>query len=212
MLKRILMTSVIVIPGALYVYHDFHKQYPIEPSEIPAQNFIYIQNAGGYKKLSDSFGKLAQDMKGFGDSANKFSGFKWVGIYYDDPRKVQEESKQRAIVGFFLDPSNQNLVNEFLQKYPDYSLQEIPRISTMSTSIALKSPLTVLYNFAKTHPRLRKFVEERELVEDAASRPIIEVYKVENQRMSDIAAHIPIDKNIDKIMLYKSPEPSVVKQ
>lgn len=205
MFKKILTTSIIVIPGALYIYHDFHKSYPIEPSEIPAQNLIYIQNAGGYKKLSDSFGKLAQDMKGFGDSANQFSGFKWVGIYYDDPKKVQEESKQRAIVGFFLDPSNKTLVNEFLQKYPDYSLQEIPKINTMSTSIALKSPLTVLYNFAKTHPRLRKFVGERDLVENADALPIIEVYKVENQRMSDIASHIPIDKNIDKIMLYKTP-------
>jgi len=208
MLKRIFMTSLAVLPGAIYIYHGFYKNYPIEQDEIPAQNFIYIQNNGGYKKLSDSFGKLAHDMKDFGDHAKEFAGFKWVGIYYDDPKIVTEEAKQRAIVGFFLDPASQNLANEFLKKNPEYALQEVPKINTISTSIPLKSPLTVLYNFAYTHPRLRKYIAEKELVENVSSLPIVEVYKVENQRMSDIAAHIPIGGNIDKIMLYKSPQPS----
>ena len=205
MFKKLFLASLVVVPTAGYFYHGFHKTSPISKTEVSPQIFLYIQHVGAYQKLNDSFQILEKDLKQFKQAGNKISGFKWTGIYYDDPRTEMDKTKHRASIGFWCDPSSQESVEAFLKKFPNYSISNIPQLTTVHSTLRYVSPISILYAFHTIHSQLRDYAQKNNLTQDPSHLPLLEFYDIEGDHISYIDTHFAYGQDVDKLQLSNSP-------
>ncbi|CAG5123483.1 unnamed protein product [Candidula unifasciata] len=99
---------------------------------------------------------------------------KALGIYYDDPDKV-DSNETRYLVGSVLSEGptapNEELVKKFIDQ--DYKILHLPEVTyAVQTKFPHITTLSILIAVHKAYPRLKDYIEEHKL----CAHPFIEIY------------------------------------
>ena len=206
MFKKLLLGSLVGVPVGVYFYHGFNNTYPVQETKLPPQNLLYIQHVGTYNKIQDTFDIIGKDFKEFRNSGQELPGSNVVGIYYDDPRQVPDETRHRAVIGVLFDPSGRDVAKSFLQNRPQYSYKELPELSVAGTKVPFKSVLTYLWVFYKIHPQVRDYAKNKKLVQDEARAPLFELYRIKGENVVDVETYVPYGAGSESVELARIPE------
>ncbi|XP_059142790.1 testis-expressed protein 264-like [Physella acuta] len=99
---------------------------------------------------------------------------KALGIYYDDPNKV-DSYNLRYVVGSILSEGNAPVDEEMVKKFTDkeFKILHLPEVSyAVHTQFPHITTLSILIATNKAYPRLKEYIEERKL----CAYPFIEYY------------------------------------
>jgi len=124
---------------------------------------------------------------------NKFpikKTFKLVGIYYDDPDKVKEDSTRYA-VGILVNDDDFDKNKELASTMGSVGYQHIqlPQIdSVVTTNFPLRSVLSILVAIQRVYPKLNNFIKKEKL----QAHPCTEYYPHGMEEMHFIN---PLEKN-----------------
>ncbi|KAK0051867.1 testis-expressed sequence 264 protein [Biomphalaria pfeifferi] len=101
-------------------------------------------------------------------------GNKKVGIYYDDPNKV-ESSKLRYVVGSILSVGSDQVNTDMVKKFTDngFKIIHLPEVTYgVYTRFPHITTLSILIAVHKAYPKLQAYIEERKL----CAYPFLEYY------------------------------------
>ena len=167
----IVVAILVVLFIVIYAYYGGFKKISFK-----------IENQGGELVVYESFtGDYSQTAK-VGDKVyyallndEKLETFKGIGIYYDNPKKV-EKSKLRAESGCIVENTDSATIARLAEKY---KLKTLPQSEFIVTEFPFKGKLSVLLGIMKVYPALEKFSEEHGYIES----PITEIYDVPNKKI-----------------------------
>lgn len=199
-----LLAIPVAIPVITYFYHDFHKNYPILLSKVPAQSVLYLHHIGRYDRINETFMKLGQDLNG---ESKLFQNARVGAIYYDDPFRLADPSTARAIVGVFVPPSQRAVAEDVQKRLPQYELSDLPEVSSVKSVITYKSKLTFLWWATRQYPKMYEFI--RATFGEWQENPmVIEFNEWTGSKIGDIESHVPYGSSVSKLFLSKTPQPA----
>jgi hypothetical protein len=85
----------------------------------PQTTIIYKQYQGEYQRIGPQFDLIRREVQATFPKSQMF------GIYYDEPTRVADPTKCRAVVGIAVDVEEVNKVAEFVTRYVGYEKQEL---------------------------------------------------------------------------------------
>ncbi len=129
------------------------KKYEILTKRADKMTIVYVRHVGSYDRLESLFGQLAAYAKEKGLAGNI------VGLYYDDPDAVPEESL-RCEMGI--------QVEEGFKPDPGYMVKEIPAHNVVYA--IMKGPYDKI---ALEYPDIMKWMEEEDY---KMKGPVTEIY------------------------------------
>lgn len=198
--------TYIIIASLIYkILRDLHiiGEPAFTLGTIKKTDIYYINLKGSYKKVTSYLKEVDIIYKKF-NLDNNYNAYKF-GLYYDDPKKVQQEDL-RCILGIGLTScENSNEINEYLVQQ-GWSKNTIPPTSAVITRMQLLSYSFKSLALIQYYKYLNKSLSDKEFVQrykikDTEKLPgIMEVYE-KNQ----ILFYIPCG-NFDKFDFYKPNE------
>ena len=202
MLKKVALTSlatIISIPAGIYIAHDFHRTYKAEKTKLPPQSILYVEHSGDYYTIGRSIKKLneAEELKPTGTELDL------LGIYYDDPRVILDESKHKAIFGFILNQSNRDVAIKLAQKDPKLKFVELPGLSVTGTKIPFMSIFSMLWALKKIQPDIRDQVKDQGLLDKETNIPILEIVAYKDNKPSTIGSYVPYGVGSEQLRFLK---------
>lgn len=130
-----------------------------------------------YKEMIGSYGKSGDLMKLVGEELKEDFGinaYKGIGIYYDDPAKV-EEDKLRSEIGSIIKTDDKNKI-EGLKKA--FLVKTLPQQEYLWVDMPLKGFFSVIIGDFKVYPRMEAYLDNNGYIADV---PIVEIYDNENR-------------------------------
>ena len=166
----IILGVLIVLIAGTYAYYGGFKKVEVRVEEQGGEIMVYEEVTGDYSqtyKVSDRiFNSLQND--------EKIETTKGIGIFYDDPAKVEKE-KMRSEVGCVVENADSTTIAELSEKY---KVKIIPRQNYIVTEFPMKGFMSIMIGIMKVYPALDKYCEEHGYGES----PIIEIYDNANKK------------------------------
>ena len=106
----------------------------------------------------------------------KVATTKGIGIYYDNPKKV-EKDKLRSEIGCIVENVDSVTLARLAKKY---QIKTLPQCDFVVAEFPFKGKLSVLFGILKVYPALDKFNKEHGYIES----PITEIYDVSNKKIT----------------------------
>lgn len=166
------ITSLLVIfLITLYIYSSNIFYKIVLKTGTPIFGTIFIAYKFYKCAYSTNIYKAIKEVNSITKNPNK----EIIGIYYDDPAKV-EASKQRFIIGIVLNGSQMDIdehsENEFKKK--DYKMICMTKINNaVLAEYPCNTMLSILLGVWLVYPKLMKFIKKHKL----CAHPYIEYYK-----------------------------------
>ena len=200
---KLILGSLLIIVIASYVFHGFHKTYPIIESKLPAQTVVYLEHIGSYHKIGDTFKIVGQDLK---EASSLFSNPRMAAVYHDSPLELADHSTARVTIGIFVPPSERASAVEFSKKFPNYELKDLPAITTVKSEITYVSPLTNFWWMMTQYSKMIDLI--RNNIKESLENPmVIEYYELKEDTVGKIETHVPYGQGISQWILAKAPQP-----
>ncbi|MBU2523893.1 GyrI-like domain-containing protein [Patescibacteria group bacterium] len=161
--------------AATALYHGMFSNLTVEVKEMGPYKMIYAPHQGSYYKVGEVSDKLYTDMV-----ANGVESDIGIGVYYDDPAKV-EESDLRSEIGILVDEKPEDKLIE------QYEYKEIAQAKSAVIEFPIKSTLSYMFAPAKVYPAFVKYGEENNIEwnEELGS---IEIYDIPAKKIIYIMA------------------------
>lgn len=184
-LKIILVVVILLIAmllGAL-AYHGFFSKIEITEKEVGPYTFATKRFIGSYYKVGPTMTEVDSWLRENGVMATK-----GVGLFYDDPVKVAEESL-RSDVGNVLDNVDEKTLAKIREKF---TVKDIARQKAVVIEFPIKSPLSYMLAPIKVYPMINKYWKDKGYSEMTSGGFSIEIYDIEGKITTYI---MPIQEN-----------------
>lgn len=86
-----------------------------------------------------------------------------VGIYYDNPKYLEDPKDGRVAMGFVVNDNEKSKIESFLKKNPKYKQTTLPEVKTLSTSFPYKSFLSYKIIKDKIYPSISQHSMEKKI-------------------------------------------------
>lgn len=182
----VIIILIITIIGMIIYYSGFTK---IVFKETKKKSFHIVYNSfiGPYKNTGPVSDKIYYDLL----NNEKVETFKGFGIYYDNPKEVEEE-KCRSIVGCILEEKDNNKIEELKKK--GFNIIKIDDIDCIYTEFPFKGKISIIMGIIKVYPALEKYFEKKSVKQYS---PIMEIYNVPERKITYIIPKKDIFPNFD---------------
>ena len=132
---------------------------------------IYENVTGAYNQASKISNKVYYELL----NNYKIETFKGFGIYYDNPKTV-EQNKLRSEVGCI----GENIDNKTLEKIKEqFQVKNLPIENYLAAEFPFKGFPSIIIGMIKAYPIIEKYIIEKGF-EDG---PIMEIYDVQNKKI-----------------------------
>jgi preprotein translocase subunit SecF len=167
----IILAILVVLLIVVYVYYGGFSKISFRIENQGGETVVYENLTGDYSqapKVSDRvYYSLLND--------EKIATTKGIGIYYDNPKKV-EKSKLRSEIGCIVENVDSATLTRLSEKY---QVKTLPESTFVVAEFPFKGKLSVLFGIMKVYPALDKFNKEHGYIES----PITEIYDVPNKKI-----------------------------
>ncbi len=171
------------IAGILAYYGAFAK-IDVKTQAIEDTYFVYGIHIGEYNKVKEPMDKLYNKLL----FDEKLQTTKGLGIYYDDPKKV-ESSKLRTVYGCVVDAKDLNRLEELKKK--GYKVGLLKKSKAVVAEFPFNGPLSIIMGIFRVYPELGKY----QAANSIPGKPIIELYDMPNKKITYIVPYeIPDDE------------------
>jgi len=165
----------------------------------------FLNYTGDYNKLGKEFNKLTKILTKFNLDRNVYNSF---GIYYDDPKKMLDKSKCRAVIGIIkeIDRFSRNKVegNETLMSYfkeNNFRKSEIPATNSLRSSFPTVFSMSLIIGIIKFYKALNISLEDENFLKSfkLVNKNIyctIEIYGD-----NEVFFYVPV-QNVEKFALH----------
>jgi hypothetical protein len=171
----VLAVLAIIVFGILH-FHGFFIEPQITEKEIGPYTVASTRFVGSYSKVGPVMEKVDAWLRSININSTK-----GIGLYYDDPSKV-EASKLRSDVGDILEDIDNNDLNKISEKY---DIKNIQKTKAVVTEFPIRSMLSYMIAPTKVYPVLNKYWQEKGY-EKTENGYIIEIYDVQNKTIQFI--------------------------
>ena len=172
MLKIILIIVAVIILLILgiSIYYGAFNSINIKKEKKESFWIVFEPFVGPYKNTGPIMDKLYYKLLN-DESIETFKGF---GIYYDNPREV-EELLCRSIVGSVIEKKDLDKI-EFL-KNKGYKILEIKESEYVTSEFAYKGKFSIIFGIFKVYPKLSAYLEKN----NSVKAPMMEIYDIPNK-------------------------------
>lgn len=168
----IALIVLIIIVLIVIVYFGGFKKLNISIEDAGGEMLVYESISGNYKKSGVVMDKIYYSLL----NNEKIETYKGFGIYYDNPKKV-EESKLRSEAGCIIEEKDTAKISILEKKY---SIRVFPVKKYIVTEFPYKGKLTVIFGIFKVYPALAEYARRNGFYEDA---PVMEIYDIPNGKI-----------------------------
>lgn len=178
-----LLIILLGIAGILAYYGAFTK-IEVKEQAIDDTYFVYGVHIGEYRKVKEPMDKLYNTLI----FDEKLQTTKGLGIYYDDPKKV-ESSKLRTVYGCVVDAKDVGKLEALKTK--GYKVGLIKKSKAVVAEFPFNGPLSIIMGIFRVYPELGKY----QAANSIPGKPIIELYDMSNKKITYIVPYeIPDDE------------------
>ncbi|EAR95015.2 glutathione S-transferase, amine-terminal domain protein (macronuclear) [Tetrahymena thermophila SB210] len=143
--------------SGLYWYHGAFSHVEFTDSKYGPYDFVYFNRIGSYETLDSDWIKIKDEVE------NQFNSPHFIGIYYDDPKKLIDQNQARAALGFSVEKSEKNKIQAFLDSHSSYKLVYLPEVKSYTTSFPFKSYFSFKLIQEKVYPKVSELASEKKL-------------------------------------------------
>ena len=168
----IIFATLVVLLIVMYAYYGgFRKiSFRIEPQG--GETIVYKSVTGDYSQTPKVSDKIYYTLL----NEEKVATTKGIGIYFDNPKKV-DKNKLRSEIGCIVENVDSVTLKSLAEKY---QVKTLPQSDYVVTEFPFKGKLSVLFGIMKVYPELNKYDREHGYTEG----PITEIYDVPNKRIT----------------------------
>ena len=167
----IIIAVFVVLIISIYAYFGGFSKVSFKIENQGGETIVYENLSGDYSQSP----KVSDKVYYFLLNDEKIETTKGVGIYYDNPKKV-EKNKLRSEIGCIIDNADSVTLAKLAEKY---QVKTLPEGDYVVTEFPFKGKLSVLFGIMKVYPALEKFNKENVFLES----PITEIYDVPNKKI-----------------------------
>jgi len=169
----LIVLVLIICVIAVFGYYGGFKSIDVIITKQGGETVIYKDVTGDYSQTPDVTNEVYEALL----NDYKIETTKGVGIFYDNPQKV-EKSKLRSRIGCILDSDVDSLT---LAKISEkYNVMVLPKAKYIATDFPMKGGLSMLVGIIKAYPALNKYIEDNNIKEDG---PVTEIYDVPGKKV-----------------------------
>jgi len=132
--------------------------------------FSSVEHIGDYSKVSGPMNELDAKLRAVG-----FNPTVGIGIYYDDPSKV-DKVKLRSEVGSVI-PAQERLLVEGEKN--NFNFKILPQKDYLVVEFPLRNTLSFMIGVMKVYPVMNKYIAEHNYL----SGPSVELYDMTNKKI-----------------------------
>jgi len=176
------------------IYYGIFNPIIIREIEYGPLDFFYLEYKGHYRHVGPTFDKIKRS------AARFFKLIQIMGIYYDDPKDVEDLYESRAVLGFFLlSEENYEIKTKFREcNGIGCNYKQLPYCQALHVRFPYKSFISFYVMGYRVYSKMYEYLKRRDL---ALVHGIIEEYHFK-QGFIDIIlpfGEITEDFNLSKI-------------
>jgi hypothetical protein len=144
------LTLILLLLGAILfgtlAYNGAFQKVEIEKGTQGGYWIMGFDHKGSYQEIGPTFNKVRKMV-----DAEKIDSNLFVGIYFDDPGKV-EESKLRSIAGMII--KDTAYLSRLKPDYPKLRIFSVPKSYSYFTELETKGMISMIIAAVKAYPAL----------------------------------------------------------
>ncbi|KAL4489793.1 hypothetical protein ABPG72_022433 [Tetrahymena utriculariae] len=154
-------------------------------------DFIYFNRIGSYNTIGADWIKLQRDAHKY------FTNAQFIGIYFDNPKLLDDPNQARAALGFAAGNREKDKIKVFLDSKLNYQFAQLPEVKSYSTNLSYKSSFSFRIIKDKVYPKITGYALEKNL----SSFCLVETYQFQDQN-KEINFDIPFGENSESYYLF----------
>ena len=167
----IILAVLVVLLIAVYAYYGGFGKINFRIENQGGETVVYENVTGDYSQTPKVSDKIYYALL----NEEKIATTKGIGIYYDNPKKVEKE-KLRSDIGCIVENTDSATLTRLSEKY---QIKTLPQSDFVVAEFPFKGKLSVLFGIMRVYPALDKFNKEHGYIES----PITEIYDVPNKKI-----------------------------
>ena len=167
----IIIAILVVLLIVVYAYYGGFTKVRFKIESQGGETIVYENFTGDYSQTAKVGDKVYYALL----NDEKIETTKGIGIYYDNPKKVEKE-KLRAESGCIVENADSATIVRLAEKY---KVKTLPQSEFVVAEFPFKGKLSVLFGIMKVYPALEKFSNEHGYVDS----PVTEIYDVPNKKI-----------------------------
>ena len=167
----IVLALLVVLLIAVFAYYGGFTKVSFRIENQGGETVVYENFTGDYSQTAKVGDKVYYALL----NDEKIETTKGIGIYYDNPKKVEKE-KLRAESGCIVENVDSATIARLAEKY---KVKTLPQSDFVVAEFPFKGKLSVLFGIMKVYPALDKFNKAHGYAES----PITEIYDVPNKKI-----------------------------
>ena len=167
----IILAVLVVLLIAICAYYGGFGKINFRIENQGGETVVYENVTGDYSQTPKVSDKIYYALL----NEEKIATTKGIGIYYDNPKKV-EKDKLRSDIGCIVENTDSATLTRLAEKY---QIKTLPQSDFVVAEFPFKGKLSVLFGIMKVYPALDKFDKEHAYIES----PITEIYDVPNKKI-----------------------------
>ena len=171
-LKIILLSVVLIVIflTTVYAYFGGFKTIVFKEEEQGGETIVYEEMIGDYSQTPKVQDKIYHSLL----TDEKIETTKGIGIYYDNPKKV-EKSKMRSEIGCILESLDKADLVKLSEKY---KVKTLPKSKCIVTEFPYKGMISVFVGVMKVYPAYDRYKQN-----GTGDNPMLEIYDIPNKKI-----------------------------
>ena len=167
----IILAVLVILLIVVYAYLGGFSKISFRIENQGGETIVYENLTGDYSQAAKVSDRIYYSLL----NEDKVATTRGIGIYYDNPKKV-EKSKLRSEIGCIVENVDSVTLTRLSEKY---QIKTLPQSEFVVAEFPFKGKLSVLFGIMKVYPALDKFNKEQGYIES----PITEIYDVLNKKI-----------------------------
>ena len=168
----IFLLILLILLVAAGAYFGAFAKVEVKTSQMGGETIVYEELTGSYAQTSKATDRVYDALL----KDEKIETYKGIGIYFDDPKKV-EESRLRFQAGCILEGVSPEKIKELEKKY---KVRTLPVGENASVEMPFKGMVSILIGLKRAYPALADYLKKNNIVSEY---PSIEIYDVPNKKI-----------------------------
>ena len=147
----IVITCLVVIVCCIFAYYGGFSKVEVSVAEEGGEILVYEVMEGDFSQSGKVMDKVYNELL----NDYKIETYKGVGIYYQDPQKVEDKSLLRSDIGCIIEDADTVKLGEIGTKL---LVKRIPRQKYIVTEFPMKGIPSVFVSLMKVYPSCNRRV------------------------------------------------------
>lgn len=198
---------LLLLAGAVYISMIvIHARIKINDHKWEPTLFLYQEKIGSYEHFDKVLDSIEEDLSSVNINKDTFAS-----ILYDKPLDHVDHTGLRSTVGVLINPTDEKLAKDFVQKNRNYKLVNLPDIKSITCGrFAYPHLLSTLWLEYFVLPKAWEYGERNWIFTKENTSAIINIFhRAEKEKKYEIETLIPHGKNKDQLLLTSASKPSI---